>query len=146
MTFPVTQRELLEVRKSAAGAGADPRRVDGQAPPRRRQPSTTRPGRLDFVDVQVNQGTDTVAGARDVPEPERHAGRRPARDGVIVETAQAANSALLIPQQALQIDQAGPYVLIVDDDNKVELRRVKVGDQRDGTDVSSPTGLKRASG
>ncbi len=34
-------------------------------------------------------------------------------------------SALLVPQQALQVDQTGPYVLVVDKDNKIQIRRVE---------------------
>ena len=47
------------------------RRQDGQGPPRRRQPSTTRSGKLNFVDVQVNQGTDTVQVRATLPNPKR---------------------------------------------------------------------------
>ena len=38
-------------------------------------------------------------------------------------------NALLVPEEALGTDQAGPYLLIVEDRNKVGLRRVKVGSQ-----------------
>ena len=52
----------------------------------------------------------------------------------IVETAKP-ESALLIPQQAVQIDQTGRYVLKVDADNKVQVQRITVGEQRDGAYV-----------
>ena len=35
----------------------------------------------------------------------------------------------------MQIDQTGRYVLVVDADNKVQVRRITVGDQRDGAYV-----------
>ena len=53
---------------------------------------------------------------------------------VIVETAKP-EAALLIPQQAVQIDQAGRYVLKVDAENKVQVQRITVGEQRDGSYV-----------
>ena len=132
VTFPVTQRQLLEVRKSNPDAGADPstrtvkvRLADGEV--------YDQVGRLNFVDVQVNQGTDTVLVRATLPNPQRLL-----VDGqlvtAIVETAKP-ESALLIPQQAVQIDQTGRYVLKVDADNKVQVQRITVGDQRDGAYV-----------
>jgi membrane fusion protein (multidrug efflux system) len=48
---------------------------------------------------------------------------------------------LVVAQAAVQLDQAGSFVLIVDPDNKVEMRRVTTGPQ-DGTDVVVTEGLK----
>ena len=45
---------------------------------------------------------------------------------VVVETGKG-ESALVVPQQALQVDQTGPFVLVVDKDNKIQVRRVDVG-------------------
>jgi membrane fusion protein (multidrug efflux system) len=43
----------------------------------------------------------------------------------IVAEEGKGESALLAPQQALQVDQTGPYVLVVDKDNKVQIRRIE---------------------
>ena len=79
-------------------------------------------GRLNFVDVQFNQGTDTVQVRATLPNPNGLL-----VDGqlvtVIVETAKP-EAALLIPQQAVQIDQTGRFVLKVDADNKVQVQRI----------------------
>ena len=102
VTFPVTQRQLLEVRKSNAGERTDPttravkvRLADGAV--------YDQVGKLNFVDVQVNQGTDTVQVRATLPNP-----KGLLVDGqlvtVIVETAKP-EAALLIPQQAVPIDQ-----------------------------------------
>ena len=48
---------------------------------------------------------------------------------------------LVVPQAALQVDQAGSYVLVVDSADKVELRRVTRGRPRT-TDVVIASGLK----
>ena len=46
--------------------------------------------------------------------------------GLAVE-GEEPQQALVIPQSAVQIDQAGTFVLVVGDGNKVEQRRVKLG-------------------
>ena len=48
---------------------------------------------------------------------------------------------LVVPQSALQVDQSGYYVLVVNDQHKVEQRRVQTGPQR-GTDVVVTSGVK----
>ena len=49
---------------------------------------------------------------------------------------------LVIPQAAVQIDQSGYYVLIVDDQHKVEQRRVVTGRNLD-LDVVVSSGLRQ---
>ena len=41
-----------------------------------------------------------------------------------------AESKLVIPQSALVLDQQGAYVLAVDSENKVGIKRIVAGDQR----------------
>jgi membrane fusion protein, multidrug efflux system len=129
VTFPVTQRQLLQVRKEAAAGSTDPtslairlRLADGSL--------YDEAGRLNFVDVQFNAGTDTVQVRATVPNPDGLL-----VDGqlvnVVVETAKP-QAALVIPQQAVQIDQAGRYVLKVDGDNKVQVQRITVGAELEG--------------
>jgi membrane fusion protein (multidrug efflux system) len=60
--------------------------------------------------------------------------------GVSVERG-APQAALLIPQSAIQIDQAGHYVLLVSPEKKVEQRRVTTGAEQD-RDVVVSAGLK----
>jgi len=48
---------------------------------------------------------------------------------------------LVVPQAALQVDQAGTYVLVVGSDHKVEQRRVTTGPTQD-TDVVIQKGVK----
>jgi membrane fusion protein, multidrug efflux system len=118
-SFPVTQREMLAVRKQQAGKSGDyviyVQLADGS-----RYPSA---GKLDFLDNTVNQGTDTVQVRALFTNPERVL-----VDGQLVTVVAEegkGESALLAPQQALQVDQTGPYVLIVDKDNKIQIRRVE---------------------
>jgi membrane fusion protein (multidrug efflux system) len=129
VTFPVTQRQLLAVRKDAAAGGNDPRNIavnirlaDGSL--------YDEPGRLNFVDVQFNAGTDTVQVRATLPNP-----KGLLVDGqlvtVLVQTAQP-QAALVIPQQAVQVDQAGRYVLKVDAEDKVQVQRITVGAEQEG--------------
>ena len=47
---------------------------------------------------------------------------------------------MVVPQVAVQANQAGPFVLVVNKDNEVELRPVKTG-QRVGTEIAVTEGL-----
>jgi len=131
VTFPVTQRQLLAHR----GERGDP-------VVRVTLPDGTRyqhPGKLNFLDVQVDPGTDTVTVRAELPNPERILvdGQFV---GVRVERGEPAR-VLAVPQAALQLDQAGPYVLVVGGDDKVEARRVRLGDP-EGERVVVESGLK----
>ena len=133
VTFPVTQREILEIRKTRYQ-----RRRAGDLPPARRRQPLPDPGKIDFLDVTVNQGTDTVQVRAVFPNPDRVL-----VDGqlvTVVAEASKGESALLVPQQALQLDQSGTFVLVVDKDNKVEVRRVEPGEAR-GTRIVVRKGL-----
>ena len=134
VTFPVSQRQLLEYRRERGDAGGDP-------VVRVTLPDSTlyqHPGRLNFLDVQVDPGTDTVTVRAELPNPERVLvdGQFV---GVRVERGEPER-VLAVPQAALQVDQAGPYVLVVGGDDKVEARRVALGDA-EGAQVVVEDGL-----
>lgn len=137
-TFPVSARELLEVRTNAEQRGQDPSKVQVKIvlPDASLYPQT---GTINFVDVQVSQSTDTVTVRATFANPKRDLidGQLV---GIVVESAEP-EQALLVPQAALLADQAGPYVLTVDGSGKVEQRRVKLGDPHD-PDVVVAEGLK----
>jgi membrane fusion protein, multidrug efflux system len=122
VTFPVSQREFLAVqkveeRKARAGTLAVRIRFsDGS--------TYNHPGRIDFVNVMVDQATDTVLVRAVVPNPD---GRL--IDGQLVQVAVEAENPvekILVPQAALIVDQQGPYVFVVVG-GKAEVRRVKLG-------------------
>ena len=97
------------------------------------------PGLTNFLDIQVDTTTDTVAVRAQVPNPEGLL----IPGGVVGVTVErgAPRSALVVPQSAVQLDQAGRYVLVVDEAKKVELRRVTTGAEQ-GSDVVVTDGLK----
>ena len=82
-------------------------------------------GRIDFIDNVVDSKTGTVILRASFPNPEKLL-----VPGLYVRTVlgrKEASSKLTIPQSAIQEDQAGKFVMVVDPDNKVEQRRVKSG-------------------
>lgn len=124
VTFPVSQEEILQVQRQAAARGENPgdvvvklRFADGTEYPHT--------GRVDFLAVQVDPSTDTLAVRAVLPNPK----------GLLVDNQFAdvrveekdPTRALVVPQVALQLDQTGTFVLVVNDKNKVEVRRITVG-------------------
>ncbi len=97
------------------------------------------PGVWNYTDPQVDQTTDTLTMRATLPNPERQL-----IDGqfvtVIVKERQQ-QPRLVVPQAALQVDQAGYYVLVVDADHKVEQRRVVTGPTQN-TDIVVQSGIK----
>ena len=135
--FPVTQRDLLGARQTIEDKGGNARDVKVRV----RLPDGTlyeHAGRLDFVDVTTDPGTDSVTLRAELPNP----------DGILVDRqyvgvlleAGAPESAILIPQSALQVDQQGVYVMILDADGKAQTRRIETG-QNKGADAVVNKGL-----
>lgn len=90
-------------------------------------------GVIDFVDVLVNQGTDTIALRAQFPNPDRllvHG----ALVGVLL-SEDDAELELSIPQQAIQQDLLGAFVMIVDEDSNAQQRRVVVERYAEGRAV-----------
>ncbi|MDB5405904.1 MAG: hypothetical protein JWL84_816 [Rhodospirillales bacterium] len=97
------------------------------------------PGVWNYTDPQVDQTTDTLTMRATLPNPERQL-----IDGqfvTVVIKERKEQPRLVVPQAALQVDQAGYYVLVVAPDHKVEQRRVTTGPTQD-TDIVIQGGLK----
>lgn len=135
--FPLTQRELLRARREVADKGGDPTDVVVKL----RLPDASlydQTGRIDFVDVTTDQGTDSVTLRAEIPNP----------DGILVDgqfvdvliQSGTPESAIVIPQSALQVDQQGVFVLVVED-GKAEVRRITTGAQQ-GSGIAVTDGLK----
>lgn len=123
VAFPVPQRVLLTVRRE--GRSADTVLVRLKLP----DGSTyEHDGAIRFAEVESNAGTDTVTVRAEFPNP-----KRLLVDQQIVGVAVMAKTPqhrLIISQSAIMLDQQGAYVLLVTADNKVEVRRVELGEQR----------------
>lgn len=136
--FPVTQRELLEARREIEDSGGNPKdvKVLVELPDGKQYDHS---GRLDFVDVTTDQTTDSVTLRAKIANP----------DGLLID-GQFVNltlalgdpdEAVVVPQSALQVDQQGIYIFVVDQDNKAQIRRIQTGPTK-GADVAVTQGLK----
>jgi membrane fusion protein, multidrug efflux system len=136
--FQASERDILEYKRRVAESAGKTAHVtvhiqlpNGSAYPH--------PGLTKLLDVQVDTTTDTVAVRAQVPNPEGLL----IPGGVVGVTVErgAPRPALVVPQSAVLLDQAGRYVLVVDEAKKVELRRVTTGVEQ-GRDVVVTDGLK----
>ena len=123
--FPVTQREMLEAKRGGGTAEtflARARLADGSL--------YDQEGRINFVDVQVDPRTDGQIVRALFPNP-----KSTLVDGqtvrIVIEEKDGAK-VVVIPHSAVAVDQSGPYVFVVAKDNRVELRRVRLGTVREG--------------
>jgi membrane fusion protein (multidrug efflux system) len=126
--FSVTQREMLEARRDGDSNGkvrALVRLADGSLYPEK--------ARIDFLDVQVNPRTDGQIVRAMFPNPEGVLTTGQTVRVIIEE--KGGDKVVGIPQSAVAIDQTGPYVFVVGDDNKVEQRRIQLGAGREGLAV-----------
>ena len=136
--FPVPQRTVVQYQREAQASGTRPpkmkvliTRADGTRYPHA--------GELDFVDVQVAPGTDTLTLRAVIPNPDVLL-----IDGELVNvTLEGAEPqrALVIPQAALLSDQSGPFVFVVENGRAVP-KRVKLG-QQFGAEIAVTDGLDR---
>ena len=136
--FPVTQRELLDARQRAEANGGEAKELIARA----RLPDGSlydQPGRLDFVDVTTNPGTDTMLVRASFPNPEGLLSDGQYLSVLLAEEEPA--SAILIPQASLQVDQQGVYVLVLDADQKAQMRRIQTGPMQ-GSNTVVLSGLK----
>jgi membrane fusion protein (multidrug efflux system) len=132
--FPVATRALLALETQlAANGGLRSARIRVRLSDGSLHDQT---GQIDYVDPTVAANTDTVMLRARLPNPPRRvtdAGRLVERgliDGtlvsVIVEGAEPVK-ALAIPRSAVLSDQQGNYVYVVGAENKVEQRRIRLG-------------------
>ena len=123
--FGASQREVLSFRKS--GQTKDAQKVTLKLAD---QSIYGERGAIDFLDVTVDQKTDSQTIRASFPNPDRFL-----QDGqtvrVLVEPESGAES-IVVPAVAVAADQSGHFVLVVNADNKVEQRRVKTATSRDG--------------
>lgn len=130
VVFPVTQRQLLDIRRQYQGQGLDAVRVrvrlaDGSVYPPL--------GHVNFVDVQTDPTTDSALVQAEMPNPDNILS-----DGQFASVAvegREPQQVIVVPQSAVQVDQAGPFVLVVGEGNKVEQRRIRLGRTTSGQSI-----------
>ena len=122
--FTVAETDLAFVRKYLGGPNVkvETRDPDGKIAPRL--------GDLYFIDNAVQPGSGTVKARAVTPNPDRALWPSEfVRVRFILDTVKDAR---LVPAQAVQISQSGPFVFVLKPDNTVDLRPVKPGQRQDG--------------
>lgn len=131
--FTITESDLPAVQKQMSSGGLKaavrlPSDSEGAA----------RFGRVEFLDNSVQSGSGTVNLRATLSNADRHFWPGQFVDVKLVLTTDKA--AVLIPNQAAQISQQGPFVYVVKADDTAELRPVKLG-QRQGDNVVVTSGI-----
>ena len=126
VTIGVSDKDLLEARRE--GIDLDKPRV---APFITLSDDSRYPheGEFDFLGTQVSRSTDTVTARAVFRNPDNLL--LPGQFVTVHVRRKDTVSALMVPQVAVQRDQQGYFVLVVNQANKVEVRRIEVGVQVD---------------
>jgi membrane fusion protein, multidrug efflux system len=136
--FPVSVRDLEAIREARRKEEGGMAKIDIRV----RLPSGqeyAQRGVWNLTDPQVDPQTDSLIMRATMPNPDRTLTDGQFVTAIVRERQEAPR--LVVPQSALQVDQSGYYVLVVNDQRKVEQRRVQTGPQR-GTDVVVTSGVK----
>ena len=139
VTFSLTEKELINAKQWMLKEGID---LTEKLIPSLRLPNGTLydiKGKLDFLDNAVDPATGTVAARGVFDNPNKLI--LPGLFVTVVLQQDAPVNELVVPQVAVLEDQVGRYVLLADDENKVEQRRITTGG-RYGSDWIVKEGLK----
>jgi membrane fusion protein (multidrug efflux system) len=135
-------RNRYEARGGAAAVLVRVRLPSGQVYPH--------PGRIDFVDTQIDRNTDSILVRALVPNPRRsevpmgQPGDRELIDGQFVTVSVEGTEpvqAIVLPRASVLQDQGGNYVLVVDAEQRAQRRPVRLG-RSIGVDAVVEDGLQ----
>jgi multidrug efflux system membrane fusion protein len=132
--FTVAENDLPLVRKYLGGPNIKVQTYlqDGSIMPRT--------GELYFIDNAVQPGSGTVKARGVTPNPDRALWPSEfVRVRFILDTLK---NATLVPAQAVQVSQSGPFVFVLKPDNTVDLRPVKPGQRQEGDLTVVESGVK----
>jgi membrane fusion protein, multidrug efflux system len=122
--FTIAETDLGLVRKYLGGPNV---KVQTWSPDQNIPPRT---GNLYFIDTAVQPGSGTVKARAVTPNPDR--ALWPSEFVRVRFVLDTIKDAKLVPSQAVQISQNGPFVFVVKPDKTVDLRPVKPGQRQDG--------------
>jgi len=131
--FTITESDLPEVQKQMSRGTL---KAAVRLPSDAENPAKF--GRVEFLDNSVQNGSGTVNLRATMSNADHHFWPGQFVDVKLVLTTEKA--AVLIPNQAAQISQQGPFVYVLKSDDTAELRPVKLG-QRQGDDVVVTEGV-----
>jgi len=132
--FTVAENDLPLVRKYLGGANVkvETYLADGSITPRI--------GDLYFIDNAVQPGSGTVRARGVTPNPDR--ALWPSEFVRVRFILDILKGATLVPSQAVQVSQSGPFVFVVKPDNTVDLRPVTPGQPQQGDLTVIESGVK----
>src|SRR2546426_6148703 len=132
--FTVAENDLPLVRKYLGGSNVkvETYLADGSITPRT--------GDLYFIDNAVQHGSGTVRARGVTPNPDR--ALWPSEFVRVRFILDILKDATLVPSQAVQVSQSGPFVFVVKSDNTVDLRPVTPGQRQDGDLSVIESGVK----
>src|SRR6184192_4333995 len=132
--FTVAENDLPLVRKYLGGPNVKVQTYLSDAS------IAPRTGDLYFIDNAVQPGSGTVKARGVTPNPDRALWPSEfVRVRFILDTLK---NATLVPAQAVQVSQSGPFVFVVKPDNTVDLRPVKPGQSQEGDLTVVESGVK----
>jgi len=132
-TFTVTEHDLAEVQKKMSrGMLKAQVRLPADAE------NAGRSGNVEFLDNAVQNATGTVNLRATIPNADRHFW--PGQFVNVRLVLDMEKGTVLVPSQATQISQQGPFVFVVKSDDTAELRPVTLG-QRQRDDVVITSGV-----
>lgn len=122
--FTITEQDLPRVRQDMSRGSTRamvrlPSETDAQA----------RSAALTFLDNTVQSGSGTVFLRATVPNSDHHFW--PGQFVNVRLVLATMKGAVLIPNQATQISQQGPYVMVVKPDDTADMRKVELGQRQD---------------
>ena len=136
--FPVSVKDLETIREARRKEDGGLAKIDIRLRLANGQDYPSR-GTWNLTDPLVDQSTDSLIMRAVMPNPDRMLIDGQFVTAVIRERAEAPR--LVVPQAALQVDQSGYYVLVVDGQHKVERRALQVGPNI-GTDIVATSGVR----
>ena len=127
VNIAVTERDLLQVRRQGIIDLDNPR----VAPSLLLSDASAyeHVGEFNYLDPGVDQATDTILARAVFPNPGRVL--LPGQFVTVIVRQKQPVSAVVIAQAAVQEDQQGYFVLVVDRANRVAIRRITLGEQID---------------
>ena len=135
VVFPISEQAYIEVQKnrqSGPGRAMVPqiKLANGDL--------YEAEGVFQFADNRVDPSTGTVSVYVDFPNVDEIL--LPGQFVTVILSNRDADEQILVPQAAVQLNQSGPFVLVVNDESQVEVRPIKTGD-RSGAQIVVSEGL-----
>lgn len=135
VTIGISEKDMLESRKRGIDLENPPvaptlRLSDGS--------DYDQTGAFNYLSPDVNQSTDTIVARAEFPNPDGIL--LPGQFVTVVIRPKETERSIVVPQVAVQRDAEGYFVLVIDRQNKVEVRRIQA-ERQVGTDWVVSSGL-----